>query len=665
MISERQIRIIIILHDAERYITYKEIAEQLMVSVSTVRNDISVIRKYISKQKTGSLMTKPHSGIRLLTSELEWEQLYNELYIKPIEVREDSDILYAIIYLLLKRKESTITDLQKKLFVSRTIIGKTIHQAREWFTQNNILLEQKKGKGLKIHYTEFNWRLGMWGFYKKFNSLIKQQQTNSLINIQINSKEYHAMIEVLDGFDINGLLETIQYIEEDNGFRFSYDATIRIVFLLSLGITRARKKINIEVPNPTRCKTDGTYDELFVHPLICSLEKNYNIRFSDCEKKYIQFVVVISEIQEFTNDQAKQICQVCCSELCRFTAKIIRLISEIYNMNLNDDLFLAEHLFLELKSMIERLKYGVKFKNPLLNQIKEKYPDLIAATWAVSTVFDKELGLDINENEVGLLALYFGGAIERCQSLIRACVVCNYGIGISQIVKEKIEKEINDIKIIDVLSNRDSRKIRNLKCDFVISTIPIEEISCQKDVIVVNNLLLTADISNIENKMKQIREEKLRKKGSEGGLHLKLFSEDVLFTDLQIENKAELLKYCCKKLKNFGYVTQDFGASVINREEKVSTEVGKMIALPHGSSSFVIHPIVSVAVLKKPIKWSSSTEVDLVFLLAFNLDESTAIKNHIVRFYKKFVCFLENDEIIEQFKKNKNKKELVQYLNTM
>ena len=120
-------------------------------------------------------------------------------------------------------------------------------------------------------------------------------------------------------------------------------------------------------------------------------------------------------------------------------------------------------MFLQLKAMIARLKYRTGFKNPLLRQIKAKYPNLMAMAWSASNMFERELRLDVNEHEVAYLALHIGGAIERSSANLRACIVCDYGIGISQILREKIERAkremadtIEKVKLIDREAARES-----------------------------------------------------------------------------------------------------------------------------------------------------------------------------------------------------------------
>ena len=78
--------------------------------------------------------------------------------------------------------------------------------------------------------------------------------------------------------------------------------------------------------------------------------------------------------------------------------------------------------------------------------MKSKYPNIYAAAWSASLVIESELEVRIGEDEVAYLALYIGGAIERLNVGVEVCILCNHGIGISRILKEQIERSIQNIK---------------------------------------------------------------------------------------------------------------------------------------------------------------------------------------------------------------------------
>lgn len=155
--------------------------------------------------------------------------------------------------------------------------------------------------------------------------------------------------------------------------------------------------------------------------------------------------------------------------------------------------------------MISRLKYGIKITNPLLKQVKQTYPNIFAAVYGAGVYFEKELNLELNEHEMCSLALLLGGAIERSLSVVSACVICDYGIGLSQLLKEQLERHINDLHIENVFSLREISKAKASHCDLIITNMHLNNQYLGKDIVTVDCLMTQFDIKNIENKMKQLR----------------------------------------------------------------------------------------------------------------------------------------------------------------
>lgn len=126
--------------------------------------------------------------------------------------------------------------------------------------------------------------------------------------------------------------------------------------------------------------------------MIKELERNYSLSLQDTEKQFIEFAVGISDIQIFQDEKQMLQCEADDIELCYFSIRLISLLSDIVNVNLRQDLFFSKTLFLQLRSMIVRLQYNIKIVNPLLKQVKQKYPNVFAAVYGAGVYFEKELG---------------------------------------------------------------------------------------------------------------------------------------------------------------------------------------------------------------------------------------------------------------------------------
>lgn len=648
--TERQMDILYYLREQENYVTVSEISNVIQMSVKTIRNELNIIQDTMNQDNLGEIYKKPNKGIKLEIDEDGWMRL--------LSLSEESqlnghipDIKNQIIYLLMTRSSLSLSHIQKKLYAGRSSIERLAPDITTWFRNHGIIFEKKKGKGYQIEYEEFEWRLAMWDIF-----LITKRQNRK--NLFSNGRQEYQMNEYLliegflKGFDTEGINKAIYYLEKSYGFSYGYEAQIQMFFLLSLCIIRSRQKHIVRLPTLTPCKIFGGFFPLLKVDLIEALESYYHIRLESNEREFVEFVIEISEIQSFRSTEKKFICQAENLELSYFTFRMVSLMSDIVNVNLRSDIYFLESLFLVLQSMIPRLRYHIKSENPLLKQVKQRYSNIFTAISAVSVYFQRELGLDLNEHEMCTLALLLGGAIERSWSTVAACVVCDYGIGISQLLKEQLERTISDIRIVEVLSVRDMKKILHIPCDLIVTTIQLKNPCYGKEVVTVEHLMTPYDVKNIENAMKQVRRRNLKSRKQCSKLHIckNLFYDEFIFLHINAVDKQSVIRFLCKRLTEAGYVTEEFLQSVMEHEISAPTALGNGIAMPHGFADYVIRPAVAVATFEAPVLWQEKEKVDVVFLLAFNLDEATGMKEETIKFYSVFLDFFDDPEKINEIR---------------
>lgn len=664
---KRQLFILKTLYNTGDFVTFSDLSDILNVSVKTIRNDISELKKIPKNQNSELIETKPHLGVRFTGNEDEYKQIAELL--KNDNNAEDTEVFVYIINQLLKNGNLTAQKLAQQYHLSRPSLDKILDAIAQWFSKNHIICDRIRGRGISIKYSEFNYRLAMLDFYKEYKNVIaKNSAMRDSRYFFLDAESYTSICSLLDGFDADKIAGMICNIEDEHELHFSYSSHISLIFLISLSIIRARKGININVPKPIDCLTDSESDIEFVNRITKEIENEFKFNLSSEEKKFLTFLFSTAEIQNFDNDSARRNLERKNVSLCIISVKFVNLVCDIIGMDLRDDKFFITQIFLQLKAAINRLKYGIDYKNQLLVQIKDKYSNMLAAAWSAGALFEKELGIDLNEHEAGFLALHIGGAVERRLSSLNVGIVCDYGIGISQILKEKIERSIPELIINDVLSNRDFRKIRTSNFDFVISTIPLDKNKINCDVVTVGHLLSSVDIKKINEQMKKTKSGKRdkRKKIRSESPERDLFNSELIFTRIKEDNKVKILKSMCSRLENLGFVSKGFEKSVLEREMNTSTEIGHGIALPHGHCKYVNRSVAAFAMLDKPILWFDGDDyVDMIFLLAFDLDESKETKNQIIKFYKSIVGFMDDEKSTAHMRTLNSEDEIKDFLENL
>lgn len=652
-VNKRQSEILKILYQKEGYMTFTELADQLQVSVKTVRNDVSSLKEELSGR--GEIETVPHVGIRLVGDETVWNSLVRE-------EEEDREIFFFILRRLLKNGSLTAQSLAERYYMGRTQLEKLLETVDQWFFEHRICFERRRGKGISIRCSEFNYRLARLSCYREFIPFYETMANVSGAQYAfLPEHEYRAMCAALDGLNPDRAAKALIDTEQEFGFSFNYESGANLLFLSALSVVRIKREHEVDLQPPVQCPTDGESGRRFADRLADRLEEEYRISFSEQERKFLTFAVDVSEIREFDTEQARRGFEAMNVELCRFTVRAVHLVSEIAGVELREDRFFVKQMLLQMKVTISRLQYALPGKNQLLDQIKDKYPNMMAVAWFLENLFEKELGLELNEHEVGFLALLIGGGIGRKLSAVSACIVCDYGIGIAQILRERIARAIPDLQITAVFSGRDVQRMKQDSCDFIISATSLEGYRMDRDMITIGHLLEVGDIQKIENEMRKIRSEK--KIGVQRIMpHIELFSREVIFPQWSCSDKRRLLHEMCQRLESLGYVTPDFEASVLEREKSAPTDLGKGFALPHGLRDYVNHSVVAVATLQKSLEWTKNARVDVVFLIAFDPEEDEQVTERMMGFYRSIVSFMEDDAACDKLRHMEEPRDLIQLL---
>lgn len=658
--NKRQANLLKTLYNNRGFSTLSELAEKFQVSVKTIRNDITVIREYLENQHSGTVESKPHIGVRAVITEEEWSRLSDN----KNDDGDDREIMFFIIRQLMKKSTLTAQRLSEQYYIGRGQLDKILERISEWFSENHILLEIRRSKGISISYSEFNYRMAMLKFFSEFWDMYADIiSPRASLYSAMPDEEYTGLCAALNGFDADSVAKILLEVEEKFGLKLNYISNKNLIFLISLSILRYKSGNQIQMPKVSERHTDGLSDKYISDEIVERLNDRLSVNIPDEEKAFIEFAVSISEIQSFNDDEYRHQFEQMNFELCRMTVKTVNIISEIADVNLREDDLFVREMFLQLKSMISRLKYGIVFKNNLLPQIKLKYPNTMAIAWSLENMFEKELEIQINEHDVGFLALYIGGAIGRKFSGIKACIVCDYGIGTSQIIKEKIIRSIPELEITSVFSIRDINLIKKEECDFIISTVSLDGYRLNKKVVTARCLVDSVDLKMIETQLDKIKKQK-KKMINNIQPTFELFKRDLIFTKCSLSDKTEILKTICRKLESLGYVTEEFEKSVFDREKSSATDIGKGIAIPHGCPDYVNRSVAVFMSLEKPIKWTENGEyIDLIFLLAFDIGESNDVKETIIKFYKSIVVFMEDSSFCERLKTVENKEQILNYLN--
>ncbi|WP_074115569.1 BglG family transcription antiterminator [Clostridioides difficile] len=284
------------------------------------------------------------------------------------------------------------------------------------------------------------------------------------------------------------------------------------------------------------------------------------------------------------------------------------------SIDISNDKVFEEFLYKHISSLCKKIKLGINQSPIMAQDIKIKYPFAFELANIAKKTIEKDLKIEINEDEVANIALHIGGAVERASynnkdKVFKTIIVCTSGIGTSMLIKAKLENIFKE----------------KLEIDFVISTVPIEV----GDVPVIN-------ISPILSE-KEIR--LIEKYIETGNIYLdldikSLFDSELFFTDLVFKRKEEVIDFMASKLVQKGYIDEDMKKSYFEREKIATTEIGNMVTIPHGAIGKIFDNKIAIGILKKPISWEIS-DVRLIIMLALDKDKILDYEVIFSKIYKR------------------------------
>ena len=304
--------------------------------------------------------------------------------------------------------------------------------------------------------------------------------------------------------------------------------------------------------------------------------------------------------------------------------KIIRAIKKFCknlkiatSIDLSQDEIFETCLYNHINSIYKKMNLGINQYGVLPIDIRIKYPYAYELGKIAKKTIEEELGLKLDDEEISNIAVHVGGAIERSEhnqkkKVFKVIIVCVSGIGTSMLVKNKLEYLFEGkIEIVKIIPAYLIDYINVMEVDFIISTV---DIKCERvPVITVSPLLNDNEVKIIEKFMKtgkMYKEVETRD----------LFDRNLFFTDLDFNTKEEVIEYMGSQLVNQGVIDDDMKKSFFDREKIATTEIGHMVALPHGANGKILKNKIAVGILKNPIHWTLD-DVRLVLILAIDKDE--------------------------------------------
>ncbi|MDQ0162872.1 BglG family transcription antiterminator [Bacillus alveayuensis] len=598
--NERQKDLLkVLLTEKQQYFLTKQLAEKVNCSEKTVRNDLKVIEQYLQEHTSALLLKKPGLGISLQIDEVDQANLFKQLHIvsQADDEKEQERVIEIAYQLLMEAKHMTLKSLAEQFYIHKNVIKQDLEKIRKWLKKYHLNLVSKQRIGLVVEGSEQNKRMAL----SNLDQLLNPFQPNR-----------HFIKQQFPPHEVFIVEKELKEMEQLHHLSFTDDSFESILMHILIAIKR--NKMNQSISTAAKSSdVRNTNEYKWTKSLLKRLEPFFAIRFSEKEIMHLAIHVLGAKVNSPSKlpEKLKEH-----PLLKTFLHDLIHGMSRLTNIDFYKDHELSKSLSIHLLSTFQRLAHDLPIANPMVNEIKKTYPYMFDSIISVITEIEQTFPYKIVEEEAAYLTLHFQASYERLQKVsakdIQVLIVCQMGIGMSQLIQTKLERHFRDIHIVGCIGKADvDDYLGKYSIDLIISTVPLSIKSVPS--ITVSPLLPESDIKKVKQFI-QHRHEHLGECEGEATI-LAFLNEAAMFLNLNKVHRYEVIEELANALCKAGYVDKQYAHSAIVREKMAATTIGAGIAIPHGDPKHIKNSAIAAATLKQPLEWGAE-KVYLVFLIA-------------------------------------------------
>ena len=608
MLSKRQIGILELLELGDRY-TGEQIAGMLGVTARTVRTDMRVISSTLPT--FGAVIdSKRGKGYRLI---LQDSEAYNRMKMQTEEMEDQSDRVTKLALLLLQRKTYLkLEDAAEILYVSESTIKNDLRVLKKDLERRGLTVITKPRYGIRVIGSERQLRNVYRTFLEADTSIpgLKGQLYQQLRNL---------VVSVLKEEDT-----LVTEIGVDNLVIHIWIASERMDAGLVADISKADKE------HLSRLK-----EYQVAQKLAKSVGTVLGVELPIDEVVYMTMHLLGAKSVSYEDKGMKNFTKVVDSRIIEISASLLRVADEHMQLSLANDNELLSGIALHLKPALNRFKYGLTIRNPMLSEIKQAYPKAFDASVLMGKKLQELTDVSINEDELGYLALHVGAAMERQESQRvkkRALVVCATGIASSQLLYYKLQARFSGrMEIAGTCSAADLQRRSLEDIDLIITTVPLSN-TLSKPIINVHTLLRESDVGHIE----RIIADRLQTLSA-------YIPADHIFLQQSYTKRDDVLQFLVAQMEKRFIVPSNLLALIKEREEMAPTFQENLVAVPHPIYPVMDEPVVLCCTLQRPIDWGGH-EVQVIFLFCVPKQYNEGLQ----QLYESMVVFIEDRQKVKQ-----------------
>lgn len=328
--------------------------------------------------------------------------------------------------------------------------------------------------------------------------------------------------------------------------------------------------------------------------------------------------------------------------------KILRQIQSEMELSIVSGEFTDEFLY-HLMFMMNRLRFGVRLANPMLDDLKNKYPLAYEMAGIAAGVISREYSLEVSEDERGYLASYFGVFLTendlKRSKRFRIAVVCGTGRVTARLVEAQLKKVLDSSAEMTLFADENVTADILDKFDMVLTTVKLP-CDCGRPVIRIHEVFNERELLHKIEKAKYWDRIELPVVDNNWFMMTGLLEEEAFFTFEGDISYRDAVEQMVSALKVQGRVDEGFSKRLEEREEKGTMVFDHAIAIPHSIQHASDRLVLAIGVSDKPIH-SGEHDIRIIFLLGLpeKVDSDDGL---LIRLYDEMISISQDMALLDK-----------------
>ena len=489
-LSSRCLDILNLLVASERPLAASRIGNELNLSARVVRSSLTPAREWLLS-KDILLKQVPGRGLYLSGSNGSKRKLADAIraYDQPLLCLSAADRLrIALLSLGFAENPIQVKQLQQALNVSRVTALHVLDEAEKWLHRHKLQLIRRPNFGCMVIGDERNWRAAAIDLIQesagdaRLLAMLQGAKTVVRVSSRTSAGLEDALARIWGKLNILLIKQLMSPLEQEFAGALSDQAYIEVCIYLAVSVYRVRigKTLGVH-PDPLKAgRLASRASE--AGEIAARLHQRSGIQLPNLEIEWLALKIAeCNPMPALPRDGNGRGGPGLDPTIRRLVDRILVQASLALHPSLTADQELLHNLAAHLETFLDPQpdQRGQPLRGPLLREVRTQFPYVYSVARQSSAFLTDELGIDVDEGEVGNIAACLIAAMERLrqsdQPKKRVLVVCSEGAVTAWLLVSRLRAEFPDVEVVEVISALELEQRRGPEgVDVIVSTIPLK-----------------------------------------------------------------------------------------------------------------------------------------------------------------------------------------------